>query len=106
VYDRERKGFSEDDPLLRTGEQRDSYEHDIDGKIAYIGSTLDKALYSELGTSKEPPRPVLLPSVTTNKEKIEALIGNSGGQGALRVTSRLPLRNSSAITSTRHPLNI
>lgn len=63
--DRERKGFAPNEPLLRTGEMRDSISHQIiePGKLAEVGSTSDVALYQEMGTSTIPPRPFLLPSV-------------------------------------------
>lgn len=73
--ERERLGFSPNDPLLRTGELQESIKHDVDNKTVYIGSTLDKALFHEIGTSKIPPRPFLVPSAERNKEKIENMIG-------------------------------
>jgi hypothetical protein len=51
--DRVAKGFAEDEPLLRTGETRDSIGHTIvvPGEYAEIGSNNDKAVWQELGTA-------------------------------------------------------
>lgn len=57
--DRARQGFTEDEPLLRTGKMRDSIEHNSDAHEAHIGSNLDTAVYQELGTDKIPPRSFL-----------------------------------------------
>jgi hypothetical protein len=56
---RSQAGFSPDDPLLRTGEMRDSIEHKVIGHEGHVGSNSDIALYQELGTSKIPPRSFL-----------------------------------------------
>jgi phage gpG-like protein len=71
--DRIEKGFSENDPLLRTGELRDSMGHAVQGFDAVIGSTSDVAVYQELGTNKIPPRPFLGPAVVENEEAIRAI---------------------------------
>jgi hypothetical protein len=52
-------GYPEDEPLLRSGEMRDSIEHKIGVHEAYIGSNSDIALYQELGTEKIPARSFL-----------------------------------------------
>ncbi|AFS52918.1 phage virion morphogenesis protein [Leptospirillum ferriphilum] len=57
--DRVRKGFTENDPLLRTGELRDSITHEVRGVSVAIGSDLDIAVYQEMGTQHIPPRPFL-----------------------------------------------
>lgn len=61
--DRLRKGFTENDPLLRTGEMRDSVETTVHataiGAEAAIGSNSQIAEWQELGTSKMPPRSFL-----------------------------------------------
>ncbi|MGI4776957.1 MAG: phage virion morphogenesis protein [Janthinobacterium lividum] len=62
VDDRLRKGFTPDDPLLRTGALRKSIETHIEGNEASIGSRSDIALYQEQGTSTIPPRPFLGPA--------------------------------------------
>ena len=57
--DRVSKGFSENNPLLRTGELRDSIGHEVRGHSVAIGSDLDIAIYQEMGTATIPPRPFL-----------------------------------------------
>jgi hypothetical protein len=57
--DRERQGYTENDPGLRSGEMRDSIEHHATFTEAHIGSNDDKLVYFELGTDKQPPRSVL-----------------------------------------------
>jgi hypothetical protein len=48
-----------DTPGLETGEMRDSYDYTIETDGAYVGSPLEKALFFEMGTRTQPPRPVL-----------------------------------------------
>ena len=48
--DRVAKGYPADEPLLRTGEMRDSIEHTIGVHEAEVGSNSDIAVYQELGT--------------------------------------------------------
>lgn len=57
--DRERQGYPEDEPGLRSGEMRDSIEHRSNAEEAQVGSDNDKLVYFELGTDKQPPRSVL-----------------------------------------------
>lgn len=52
-------GFTENDPLLRTGELRDSIGVAFDGDHAAVGSDLDKAVDMELGTQHVPARSFL-----------------------------------------------
>jgi hypothetical protein len=68
--DRAKKGFSEDEPGLRTGEMRDSIEAKIlaDEEKAYVGSNDDKLVWFELGTKSQPPRSILL-SAALQKER-------------------------------------
>jgi hypothetical protein len=48
-----------DNPLLRTGEMRDSIEHQVIGNEVHVGSNSDVAVDQELGTTKIPPRRLL-----------------------------------------------
>ena len=58
--DRVRSGFSANEPLLRTGEMRDTVEHTVQGHSGFVGSNDDKAVWQELGTSRGiPPRSFL-----------------------------------------------
>lgn len=75
--ERERLGYSANEPLLRTGDLRDTISHETRGLAAVIGSTSDVMVYHEVGTSKMPPRPVLGPAAYRNKDKIEELMAAS-----------------------------
>lgn len=57
--DRVAKGFTENDPLLRTGGLRDSIVSEKDATSVTVGSEDPVMAYQELGTAKIPPRPVL-----------------------------------------------
>lgn len=50
-------------PLLRTGEMRDSFYVEQRGLTGMLVSDSPYIVYSELGTSHEPPRPLLKESV-------------------------------------------
>ena len=77
--ERVRAGFTENDPLLRSGELRNSISHetDISGNEAVIGSPLDKMVYLELGTKSIPPRPVLGLAAYRSRRKIVRLVGGA-----------------------------
>jgi phage gpG-like protein len=81
--DRVQHGFSADEPLLRTGELRDSISHQVQGLRAVIGSTSDVMVYQELGTSKIPPRPVLGPAAIRRKKAIKKILGDAAVEGLL-----------------------
>jgi len=76
--ERSRLGFTENDPLLRTGELRDSISHETDGHLtAIIGSTSDIAVYQELGTDKIPPRPFLGSAAYEHIDDVKKLVGGA-----------------------------
>jgi phage gpG-like protein len=52
-------------PLLETGELRDSITHSVEGNEARVGSSLDKALFQEMGTSRIPAAAFLARSRAT-----------------------------------------
>lgn len=79
--DRVRQGFSEDEPLLRTGELRDTIGHETHGLQATVGSTSDVMVFHEFGTAKMPPRPVLGPAVYRDKDAIEEILGAAAVTG-------------------------
>lgn len=81
--DRVRLGYTPDDPLLRSGELRDSISHQVLGLEAAIGSTSDIMVYQEFGTATIPPRPVLGPAAVHNLEKIHKIIGVAAVSGIL-----------------------
>lgn len=72
--DRVRQGFSEDDPLLRTGDLRDSIEHVAGSFEAVIGSNSEVAEYQELGTDKIPPRSFLGGAAVQTGEQVARIL--------------------------------
>jgi HK97 gp10 family phage protein len=73
--DRVRQGFTENDPLLRTGEMRDSIGTVIEGDEAHVGSNDDKAVWQELGTEHIPPRSFLGHAAVTKSKEVSEIIG-------------------------------
>lgn len=83
--DRANKGFPPNEPLLRTGELRDSIEHTVhaeDGE-ADIGSDSDIAVYQELGTAGGgwggpiPPRPFLAGAAAHKTDEVVEEMGKA-----------------------------
>jgi phage gpG-like protein len=72
--DRLRQGYTENDPLLRSGGLRDSISHQVEGHEALIGSTDEKMVFHEFGTSRIPARPVLGPALVRNLPALEKLM--------------------------------
>lgn len=66
---------SEGNPLLVTGEMRDSIEHLVMPGEAHIGSNSDIAVYQELGTDKIPPRSFLGGAAAESGHKIADMAG-------------------------------
>lgn len=70
---RARLGFAANEPLLRTGDLRDSISHYVEGDTGYVGSPSKIALAQELGTSKIPPRSFLGGAARAKEAEIHAL---------------------------------
>lgn len=81
--DRARHGYSDNEPLLRSGELRDSISRKVSLLEGEIGSTSEIMVYHEFGTTKIPPRPVLGPAAFSNKEKIKKIIGTAAVKGLM-----------------------
>ena len=73
--DRVRQGFTANEPELRSGALRDSIGHVAEGDRAVVGSANMTAVYAELGTSRAPPRPIFVPTILQNFDKIKEEIG-------------------------------
>lgn len=73
--DRVRQGYSEDEPLLRSGELRDSIESEVVGLAAIVGTKSEIGLWQEVGTASIPPRPFIGPAYV---RKIEPLMESVG----------------------------
>lgn len=97
--DRLAKGFSENDPLLRTGELRDSIQHTTGELETQIGSDSDIMIYQELGTARIPPRPVLGPAAERNHDVIMAELGGAVVAGLIGQRQLAPLFYDNAVTS-------
>ena len=76
--DRVAQGFPENEPLLRTGEMRDSIDHSVEGLTALVGSDSDIALWQELGTDKIPPRSFLGGAAFRKQDEVAEIIGDAG----------------------------
>lgn len=79
--DRVAKGFTENDPLLRSGGLRDSIQHEVEEWEAIIGSEDPIMLFQELGTERIPPRPVLGTALWRNIDRIQQLVGFAAASG-------------------------
>jgi phage gpG-like protein len=75
--DRVRQGYSENEPLLRTGELRDSIEHCVVGHEAHVGSDSEIAVYQELGTAHIPPRSFLGGALVRKTDDVVDILGES-----------------------------
>jgi len=75
--DRENQGYPENEPLLRSGELRDSIEHQTVGLVAHVGSNSDVAVFQELGTDKMPPRSFLGGAAHEKAPEIVEMIGEN-----------------------------
>lgn len=77
--DKIRKGFvfnMDYNPLLRTGEMRDSISHSITKNTLFVGSTSEIMVYQEMGTIHIPPRPVLGLAMYRNRPAIEVVLSD------------------------------
>lgn len=92
--DRAKQGYPEDEPLLRSGDMRDSIGHKVQGNEVTIGSDSNIAVYQELGTEHIPPRSFLggamaeeLPRLREilGEETVAALVGKDVYQGKLPI---------------------
>jgi len=57
--ERVRLGYTEDEPLLRSGQLRDSIESEVTGLAAIVGTKSEIGLWQEVGTDRIPPRPFI-----------------------------------------------
>lgn len=69
-------GYSENEPLLRSGELRDSIQSEVVGLAAIVGTKSDIGLYQEVGTSNIPPRPFIGPAYVRKIDKLMDTVGS------------------------------
>lgn len=74
--DRARQGYPDDEPLLRTGEMRDSIQHQVGSHEVQVGSNSDIAVYQELGTKHIPPRSFLGGAVVDEMDRVVDTVGH------------------------------
>ncbi|TXL80223.1 hypothetical protein D9O29_05745 [Pantoea vagans] len=79
--DRVRQGYSEDEPLLRSGELRDSIESEVVGLAAIVGTKSEIGLWQEVGTSHIQPRPFIGPAYVRKIDPLMDAIGISLSRG-------------------------
>lgn len=71
-------GFPANEPLLRTGELRDSIGHIVEsGNLGFVGTNNKVAAWQEFGTAKIPPRPFLGGAVDAKGQEAADLFGVS-----------------------------
>jgi hypothetical protein len=80
VAEKRRNGYASDgndNPLLRTGEMRDSIEHEAGFRQFTVGSKDEVLVYQEIGTPTIPPRPALAPALYRNVKTILHEVGKT-----------------------------
>jgi hypothetical protein len=77
------QGYTENDPLRRSGETAETISHQTEGLTAEIGSPDQKMAWFEFGTDKMPARPVLGPAAFHNKAIIQKLVGAAAMSGLI-----------------------
>lgn len=81
IADKERHGYGTPDPLLRTGDMRDSIERRVEQSgfmgvtKGAVGSNSDIAVYQELGTAKMPPRSFLGGAAFRKADEVAEVLG-------------------------------
>lgn len=71
--DRLQQGYSEDEPLLRSGALRDDIQKERHGLEGVVGSASEVMVFQEFGTKNMPARPVLGPAAVRNSEAMQKL---------------------------------
>ena len=74
MEERSRRGYPADEPLLVTGELRNSIEWNCDEHRGYVGSDNPKMIWHEWGTRDIPARPVLGPSIEAARPAVEKVL--------------------------------
>jgi phage gpG-like protein len=73
--ERAHEGYPANEPLLRSGEMRDSIGHVVGDHEVQVGSNSDIAVYQELGTKSIPPRSFLVNAVKASIPAIKEISG-------------------------------
>lgn len=75
--DRVSRGYPADEPLLRTGELRDSIDYEVEDGHAYVGSDDESAPFHEFGTVDMPQRSFLAGAAYRLEDEIAEIIGEA-----------------------------
>lgn len=81
--ERVRLGFTENDPLLRSGQLRDSISHYVEELEVTIGTPSEIAEFHEFGTSRMSPRPFMGPALVRNHDTIIEKLGGAVVRGLI-----------------------
>ncbi|RKR46317.1 hypothetical protein [Paraburkholderia sp. BL17N1] len=73
--ERSRLGYSENDPGYRDGKMQRSIRRTASSSEAEVGSNDQNLVWFDLGTTKQPPRPVLGPAAIHSRERVKRIIG-------------------------------
>jgi phage gpG-like protein len=89
----DRKGH--DRPGIETGEMQQSIEYTVGPNSVGIGTNVEKAVWFELGTSRQPPRSFLVGAVQHKTAEIQRAVGGGiaaalGGASVWGPNSLLP----------------
>lgn len=79
--DRVRSGYTEDDPLLRSGDLKNSLESEVVGLAAIVGTKSEIGLWHEVGTDRIPPRPFIGPAYVRKIDPLMESIGRAISRG-------------------------
>jgi hypothetical protein len=75
--DRVAQGFTENDPLLRSGTLRDTTDTRVGDGVGYMGSDDPIMLYQEVGTAHIPPRSVYGLTGAQEAEHVANMVGRA-----------------------------
>ncbi len=94
VEEKQRLGYtgkvSATDPLLRTGELRDSISAKVEGAKVVLGATDPIALFQELGTSRIPARSFIAATVFKEGHAAAHTVAAMAGRPPRSNTEKLP----------------
>lgn len=79
--DRVRSGYTEDDPLERSGELKNSIESEVVGLAGLVGTKSEIGFWHEVGTSSIPPRPFIGPAYVRKIDPLMESIGQAIRRG-------------------------
>jgi hypothetical protein len=91
------KGGNPDTPLWATGAFHDDVSHAIRGLTVTVGTNKDYIKYTELGTSRQPPRPVFGPATLRVVPHVLPYLGHVAALGIAGIKVRHTVGNYSEL---------